>query len=297
MPAARVQAQAKINVWLRVTGQRPDGFHDLHTLFQRIALADDVVVRTDARRSRTIDVAGPRLPAAGLGPAERNLAYRAAEAYQARAGWPRGFAIELTKHIPVGGGLGGGSADAGAVLRALNAMCPTPLGAADLHAVAAPLGADVAFLAGENAAAIGTGRGDQLAAFESPSPEAELLLVVPRFAIATPDAYRWLRERGAHQPFDVSDTARTASPTGARWKTLDHGNTFEQVVEARYPELRAWREALEARGAAIARLSGSGSTVFGLFDGGLPDVSGLRFDAEVIRSRTASRVVQVEVAK
>jgi 4-diphosphocytidyl-2-C-methyl-D-erythritol kinase len=104
--AGRVAAQAKINLALRVLAREVSGYHQIETLFCRIALADTVVVRIVARE-RSLDCHG-----ADLGPIEANLAYRAAAAYAAARGWPDGFAIEIEKRIPVGGGLGGGSADA-----------------------------------------------------------------------------------------------------------------------------------------------------------------------------------------
>ncbi len=107
-PAARIAAQAKLNLHLRVLARETDGYHAIETVFHRIDLADEVFVEaTDGARS--IDVEG-----ADTGPAESNLGLRAAAAYSARAGWPRGFHIEIKKKIPVGAGLGGGSSDAAA---------------------------------------------------------------------------------------------------------------------------------------------------------------------------------------
>src|SRR5512132_787775 len=143
MPAARVAAYAKINLALRILAREASGFHDLETLFCRIALADDVVVRVSDATDRALTCTGDALPEEGLGAPEENLAWRAAEAYADYDNWPRGFTIEIEKRIPVGGGLGGGSADAGAVLRALNALNPRPLPSAELLAIAGTLGADV----------------------------------------------------------------------------------------------------------------------------------------------------------
>ena len=124
--AARVAAQAKVNLRLLVLpGTDPNGYHTIETTFQRIDLADDVHIRLNGT-TRSLDVSGPALPSHGLGPAERNLAYRAAAAYLTRngRGLPSGFEIAIEKRIPVGGGLGGGSADAAAVL--LGTPTPTP---------------------------------------------------------------------------------------------------------------------------------------------------------------------------
>ena len=122
---ARTVAQAKLNLFLHVLAREASGYHQLETLFCRLELGDDVTVRTDVR-GRSLDCTGDVIPAGGLGPTERNLAWRAAARFAEQAGWPNDWAIEITKRIPVGGGLGGGSADAGAVLRCLNAVAPTP---------------------------------------------------------------------------------------------------------------------------------------------------------------------------
>ena len=124
MDATRVErAHAKLNLVLRILAREASGYHGIETLFQRLAL-HDVVTVTVAPGHRALHCHGPTMPAGGLGPTDRNLAWRAAVAYQAAAAWPDGFSIAIEKHIPVGGGLGGGSADAAAVLRALDAMAP-----------------------------------------------------------------------------------------------------------------------------------------------------------------------------
>lgn len=293
--AARVLAQAKINVWLHVLGPRPDGFHDLQTLFQRLELADEIIVRASDAATRSLDVGGPRLPRAGLGAEKENLAYRAADAFHAAAGWPRGFEIELTKNIPVGGGLGGGSTDAGSVLRALNALAPRPLDAERLHGIAASLGSDVPFFVTEEVAAVAAGRGEALRVGLAPMPAADVLLIVPSFGIATTEAYRWLHESGRYQATHDRRASASMRPISRPWSALDLGNTFEPIVEEKHPELANYRARLNAAGATIARLSGSGSTVFGLFEGRAPAERTLGVDALVIRTRTAENVVQVEV--
>jgi len=159
---ARVAAQAKINLRLRVLARETSGYHSIETVFLRLALADDVVVRVgDDVRGRTLDCGGAAMPSDGLGAVETNLAYRAACAYGEATGWPDRFAIELTKHVPVGAGLGGGSADAGAVLRALEAMSPAPLGRR-LVELAPLLGADVGFMTIDSPMALAWGRGERL---------------------------------------------------------------------------------------------------------------------------------------
>ena len=285
MRVAKVAAQAKLNLVLRVFEREATGYHKIFTVFHRIDLADDIVVRAGGS-VRTLDSSGPRLPSAGLGPPEDNLAYRAALEYATRKGgsWPRGFAIEVTKRIPVGAGLGGGSADAGAVLRALNALAPDPMTDEELWITACGLGSDVPFLAMDYPAAQGTDRGTQLIAIP-PLPESSVIIAVPSFGIRTADAYRWLdedREQSGWQPQPQLDVRLGA-------------NDFQPVIEQRHPELRRIRERFQDKGARMALLAGSGSCVFALFDDLSPTFSEPGIDAEIIATQTSARVVQVEV--
>jgi 4-diphosphocytidyl-2-C-methyl-D-erythritol kinase len=264
--AARVAAQAKINLRLRILARETSGYHQLETLFLRLALADDVLVRvTDGGCS--LDVAGDVDPRQ-LGPAERNLALRAASAYVGATGWPAGYAIELTKQIPVGGGLGGGSADAGAVLRALDAMAPAPIGEPRLLAIAAQLGADVPFLTSTSAFALAWGRGERLLTLSAPD-EREVLLVLPPFAVNTTEAYGWLvAARDAGDRHDAADAVLDPLEASSLpdWASIARlaTNDFERVVAARHPNVDSILAQLRALGCAPAMLSGSGSSIFGV---------------------------------
>jgi 4-diphosphocytidyl-2-C-methyl-D-erythritol kinase len=289
--SARVAAQAKINLFLDVLERDASGYHALETAFLRIDLADDVTVRDATGRS--LDVTGPALPAGGLGPAEKNLAFRAAAAYADATGWPSGFAIELVKRIQTGAGLGGGSADAGAVLRALDALSPRPLGGR-LTEIAATLGADVPFMTIDEPMALGSGRGDRVKPIRSLEPRA-IVLAVPPFAISTADAYAWLDADRAAQ----SEPSRP-SPVEplATWQdaAASAHNDFAAVVARRHPEIAGLTERFQAAGASIALLAGSGSTVFGIFDAP-PDVASIGLDASVraITTWTSDRVDRVTI--
>ena len=265
--SARVAAQAKVNLRLRILAREASGYHQLETLFLRLALADDLLVRiTDGARS--LDVTGEIDPRQ-LGPVERNLAWRAATEYAEATGWPAGFAIALEKRIPVGGGLGGGSADAGAVLRALDALAPRPLGEAALLAIASRLGADVPFLTSAAPYALAWGRGERL--LELPAPEErEMLLVLPPFAVNTATAYGWLAA--------ARESAGQTGATGAalrvellsEWSTLAPlaTNDFEAVVATRHPSIAAIVGRLRDLGCEPALMTGSGSSVFGVLPRG-----------------------------
>lgn len=266
--AASVLAQGKINLFLRVLAREASGYHQLETLFCRLSLGDDVTVRVTDAASRSLECSGAALPNAGLGPVERNLAWRAATAFADAASWPRGFTIEIEKRIPVGGGLGGGSADAGAVLRCLNALAPDPLPDAHLLQIAGSLGADVPFLTqATSPLALAWGRGDQLLALPAlPARRCDLLLFP--FGVSTVDAYRWLAESPAPTAAPRIVDVRSLE----EWHSVDSlsYNEFERVVFPRVERIRssvaAVQSAASSERGAIVRMSGSGSTVFVLSD-------------------------------
>lgn len=286
--AARVVAHAKLNLLLHVLDRRPDGYHDIATWLVRLALGDDVVVRVRPS-GRRIDCRG-----ADVGPAEDNLAFRAAEAYAEAARWPAGFAIEIDKRIPVGGGLGGGSADAAAVLRALDALAPEALGEDRLIEIAARVGSDVPYLVSTDAAAFATGRGESLLAMPSLG-EAHVALVCPPFGVATADAYAWL---------DADRAADGWEPRVVHYDNLyawtsfprDVPNDLEPPVSRRHPEIARCIQALFEAGARSAGMSGSGSTVFGVFDAA-PDAAALEraVVAPVVLTHTLKRIGDVQL--
>jgi 4-diphosphocytidyl-2-C-methyl-D-erythritol kinase len=253
-------AQAKVNLTLRVLAREESGYHQIETVFCRLALADDVVVRITSS-GRSIDCRG-----ADVGPAERNLAYRAAVSYADARGWPHGFAIEIDKRIPVGGGLGGGSADAAAVLRALAALDPEPLPAELLIAHAGQLGADVPFLTADCGLALAWGRGDRMLILPSP-PARPVLLYLPPFSVNTATAYGWVAEaRGPHATAPARVLPARAL-TDWEWLAVYGGNDFEGPVSRHHPEIVVALSALRSLdGVVLARMSGSGSTVFGVLD-------------------------------
>lgn len=284
---ASLEAQAKVNLALRVLAREESGFHQLETLFARIDLADSVRVATDT------SVRELSCPGLDVGPPERNLAWRAAEAYAAEAGWPRGFQIAIEKRIPVGGGLGGGSADAGAVLRILNTISPTPLSDANLATIAFRLGADIPFLTTDAPFALAWGRGERLLTL-NPLPAREVVLCLPPFGVETAAAFGWIAEARKQEPLRAPAPLRAADLD--RWDgivRLAH-NDFETPVIHRHPAIAACLEALTAAGARIARMSGSGSTVFGIFERrSPPSIEGIPAGTRIVPARTLTSVAQV----
>jgi 4-diphosphocytidyl-2-C-methyl-D-erythritol kinase len=269
--SARVAAQAKINLRLRMLARGTTGYHELETIFLKLALADDVLVRITTGE-RSLDVEGgldgdvdPR----ALGPTERNLAWRAATAYAEHASWLAGFTIELRKNIPIGAGLGGGSADAAAVLRALDALAPKPLGEPTLLQIAQHLGADVPFLASSSVFALAWGRGQRMLALEPPE-EREVLLVVPPFAVDTAAAYRWFGESRDWNIHDQHPAGVLRPDTLREWPTLASlaVNDFQAVVHGRHAMLDGVESCLRRIGCDPVMLTGSGSSVFGVLPRG-----------------------------
>jgi 4-diphosphocytidyl-2-C-methyl-D-erythritol kinase len=268
MPAARVAAHAKLNLALRILAREASGFHDLETLFCRIALADEVIVRVGDSADRLLTCSGEALPEGGLGAPEENLGWRAAEAYAEYDNWPRGFAIEIDKRIPVGGGLGGGSADAGAVLRALNALNPRPLPSDELLAIAGTLGADVPFLTSDAPLALAWGRGDRMLALPA-LPRRDVALVLPPYPVNTREAYAWLADARATLTGQPHRAVLHPLAAVTTWEGVARlsVNDFEPVVFEHRIELAKVYERLAAvEGVAVARMSGSGSTLFALFE-------------------------------
>jgi 4-diphosphocytidyl-2-C-methyl-D-erythritol kinase len=286
---ARVVAQAKVNLRLRVLAREASGYHGIETLFQRLDWGDDVVVRIASGRS--LDCTGSSIPPEGLGPVEKNLAYRAAVAYGDATGWPNGFAIEIEKRIPVGGGMGGGSADAGAVLRALDALSPSPLGPR-LIELATPLGADVPFMSIEAPTALAWGRGERLLPLD-PLPSRPIVLIAPGFSVGTAEAYGWVAEaRGNYSP----EPAVLRRESLASWEGIISvaSNDFERVVARRHPLIAELVDELASFGAVPAMMSGSGSTVFGVF-ASAPDAAAIARSTGCtpIVTATSTRVVRV----
>lgn len=290
----RTLAQAKINLSLRILGKQPDGYHSIETVFLRIGLGDDVRVHI-REHARTLRCGVMRDQ-----PESENLAFRAAEVYAKETGWPGGFEIVIKKRIPIGGGLGGGSADAAAVLRILNAISDTPLPSEELRGLAFELGSDVPFLASDFTMALGWGRGEKLLGLP-PLPARDAFLFFPPFGVPTGEAYALLDESRGQRPSESPDLT---AEMFADWESAARHsvNDFEPVIRKRYPEI----DQLLSRGDnydLFYRLSGSGSTVFkipGVTRTGiepttdLPAINLPKGTKRVV-TRTADSVVPVEI--
>lgn len=291
-----VAAPAKINLWLRVGERDASGFHAIDSLLGLLELADTVMVRAGKGREPELETghARPLTQAPDMGPLEDNLAWRAAQAFAARAGLEAGPRVRLVKRIPPGAGLGGGSSDAAAVLRGLARLHPDALHDDALVEIGAGLGSDIPFFIRGAPLAHATGRGDRVSTL-APLPHRHALLAVPDFPVATGAAYGWLDEDRPTAP-PLPDRSGPVMPEPSWDAVARHAaNDFEGPVFRRHPLLGAVRDALRAHGARPALLAGSGSTVFGLFDdrGGAQEAArALRAEhptLRVITTRTRTR--------
>jgi 4-diphosphocytidyl-2-C-methyl-D-erythritol kinase len=252
-------AHAKANLFLRVLTKEADGYHGLETLFCRLELADTLTARRSEGKGITLEVEG-ELP----GPPADNLAVRAAEAVLHAVRMPFAVQLTLVKRIPVGAGLGGGSADAAAALRAMNQLARHAVPRAELLHLAAQLGADVPFCLSDAPLALGWGHGERMLALPG-LPPAPVLLLTPNAPVRTAQAYGWLdaaRTSTARRGALVLDAAALSS-----WSDVARmaGNDFESVVFARLPAIRDAFEALARTGPLLCRMSGSGSTLLAVY--------------------------------
>ncbi|MBI2345611.1 MAG: 4-(cytidine 5'-diphospho)-2-C-methyl-D-erythritol kinase [Deltaproteobacteria bacterium] len=267
MTAITVRAPAKINLFLRIVGRRTDGYHLLQMLNVPLQLADTLFIESPAlanygakscfaRDGISLVCEHPEVPLD-----ETNLCYRAAEAMRAAAARCESVRIAIEKQIPIGGGLGGGSSDVAAVLCGLNHLWQLGWPPTRLAEIGVRIGADVPFFCLGQPAMV-EGIGEQVTLCRS-FPKTWILLVNPRIQISTPWAY---------QQYDLGLTASTPHVSSLprfleRFEDVAAlvGNDLESVVANRYPVVREMIGALRQSGAAAAGMTGSGSTVFGLF--------------------------------
>ncbi len=293
-PHQRLRAYAKINLSLAVLARRADGFHEIRTVFQTISVADTLLVSFAPSRRTRIEVTSS-IPIPG-----ENICTRAADRVLAAAGKTGRLRIHIDKRIPMGGGLGGGSTDGAAILRWLVGTIGKKV---DLRALAAELGSDVPFFL-EGGCAIGAGRGEELYPLPHPG-NLEGILLTPPVHISTAAAYRGLGRPAAadlspgHR-WPAADRIQSLAwaidqraPIGA-WAG-DCINDFEATVFPQHPPLAALRRKLTAAGASIARMTGSGAALFGLWpdktsaDGAAERLGGSLPNCGVHRFRLLSR--------
>ena len=262
MSSLTVRAPAKLNLVLRVLGRRPDGYHELETIFERIDLADELSFKAQPS-GVALTCSEPELSCG-----EDNLVMKAARLLQKATGAAAGARIHLTKRIPIAAGLGGGSSDAAAALVGLNRLWGLGLERSKLVELAAQLGSDVPFFLADSPFAIGRGRGEQCEPLEGPS--LAHVLVVPNERLSTKEVYEGFSAQFV-EGFDLTDEKPSLSMVehalrNGSLSELAEGlwNDLEPEAIRRCPVIALCQSRLKDLGCPGVRVSGSGPSVFGL---------------------------------
>lgn len=277
-----LQAPAKTNLYLEVLGKRTNGYHELRSIVVPLSLCDTVTLERTAGIIETVVEAEPSagVTALALNGARNNLATRAAEALKRAIGYEGGARIHLWKRIPVGGGLGGGSSDAAAVLKGLNRLWGAGWPLDRLKELAATLGSDIPALI--HAAPVRLeGQGERV----TPIPirrtggpaEGWLVLVNPGFEVSTEDIYSRYRSPLTSPPLPYKDMIRAVEEWNLELAAKGLFNSLQETAFRKYPIIRIMAERLEKAGARGVLLSGSGASVFGL--------AGCEGEARAVNSR------------
>lgn len=291
MREMRLRASAKVNLFLEVLDKRPDGYHNIETVFQSIDLHDVIILRENSPGTIEVECDNPEVPLDSS-----NLAYRAAELLSGEGGKSYGAQIRIIKRIPVGAGLAGGSTDAAATLVGLNELWGLGYSTEDLMRLGRELGADVPFciLGGT---ALGRGRGDELTQL-APFSDVPIVLANPGFQVPTSWAYAALRN------LNLTRARKNANILIAKMRRRDASsvggelfNIFESVVLGEHPLVGRMKEELIRAGALGALMTGSGPTVFAL----ARDTSSARYICEQVsclaRFCIVARTSNVSVAR
>ena len=277
MKKVEEKASAKINLVLNIGDLRPDGYHDIQTIMQSLELHDDVTVEQTGGTGITVTASVDTIPTD-----ESNLAVKAVKAFAAKTGVPAdGLSIHIEKRIPVAAGLGGGSSDAAATLRALNVLYETNLSVDELAEIGIEVGSDVPFCVHGGCAYV-EGKGDMVVP-TTPMPQCIIVIGKPDLAISTEKMY---------QRFDQAELPQRADHTpeimlGLRWENLKAvaesvGNAFEQVLmKNERNTVDMMKEVMNQFGTLGTAMTGSGPAVFGIFDNELY----ARVASETLRQR------------
>lgn len=258
MESLIIRAPAKVNLCLNIIKKRADGYHEISTIFQKIGLFDELTLQKTVAPGICLTVDNPAVPSDCT-----NLVYRAAELIMGHCRKTWGVAIKLCKRIPAGAGLGGGSSDAAAALDGMNRLFDLGLSPQNLHEHAIKLGADVPFFLSPWPTACATGFGEILQQ-ATLRPKLWFVIVFPGFSISTAWAYATFSKDIILTNQRKNIILDNSIDDLAQVRMLLH-NDFEQVVIPRHPEIAAIQKALMRAGAEGALLSGSGSSVFGVF--------------------------------
>ncbi len=260
MKEVQEKAYAKLNLSLDVTARREDGFHELAMLMQTVSVCDDLTLSLRGESGIEASCSLHFIPTD-----ERNLAVRAARCYLEAIGEEsRGVVIRMDKRIPVGAGMGGGSADAAAVLRGMNALFDGPLSRRQLEELACRIGSDVAFCVA-GGSSLAKGRGELLQDLP-PLPDCLFVIAKPEFSISTPELYRKLDSVSLRRHPDTAGLLEAMEQGKLHEICRRMYNVFEDVPDRRMRTVREIKGTLLDHGALSAMMTGTGSAVFGVFD-------------------------------
>jgi len=252
-----LNAPAKVNLHLEIRGLQPGGYHEILSIVHSVPLFDRIHIRSLKQKNALRFQCDP--PVSG----GENVAVSAVRRFKARCGLEAGLEVRIEKRIPVGAGLGGGSSDAAAVLGGLNKLFSFPLSQVQLQELAAGLGSDVSFFL-HGPAALMSGRGDIIQDL-APRRDLVMVLVYPGFPISTARAYSWFDEDGESDPRTSSSDDLKAQFEEKSPDSWTFFNSFQATIARRYPLIGQIIGELEESGAHLATLSGSGSSVIGVF--------------------------------
>ena len=250
----KINAYAKINLTLELLGKLPDGYHEISSIMQQIDLCDEL----EFNKSDQIKVICNE-PI----PEEQNIVYRALMLLRNRYSIGDGDIIKVTKKIPIGAGLGGGSSDAAAAIEGLNKLWKLKLSNEQMAHLSSNLGMDVAFFINKGTC-LATGRGDKVKKIKS-CPKMDILIVNPGFKINTKDAYSLVQESDCGPKFKTESMIRAIEKNDFDGIAGSLHNDFERIIYEKYPVIGKIKNEILDNKAANALLSGSGSSVFGIY--------------------------------
>ena len=284
MDQACTKAYAKVNIGLDVTGKRDDGYHLVKMVLQTVDLYDEICVRKQ-EEGITVQTNKPFLPTD-----ERNLAYKAAKMMMDAYDIPCGVRIDIGKNIPVAAGMAGGSTDAAAVLKLMNEIFELEIDSEEMDRIAVKLGADVPFCL-RKGTYLAEGIGEKLTRLE-PVPHCYVLVGKPGISVSTKEAYGNLNLQAITQHPDIDGMMQDMKNGDLYGMVEKMQNVFEPGIIANHPEIQQIKDLMEENGALKAMMSGSGPTVFGIFD----DKEKMNYAADRLRtSHLAKTVFATEV--
>ena len=258
MERINLRAYGKINIGLDITGKREDGYHLLKTVMQTVNIYDEITV-SKRKKGIMLNIDTPFLPGD-----DRNLAFKAAKSISTRYPQVKGVLIEIKKKIPIGGGMAGGSTDAAGVIMAIDRLFSLNMSWEEKDEIAVSIGADVPFCL-RRGTWLAEGIGEKLTQLKA-FPDMDVVICAPALSVSTPWAYQTYDTQEKQYHPDIDQLVEGIAQGNVEMIRHGMGKSLSSVVEGKYSQIGAARRFLEDAGAEKALMSGSGATVFGLFE-------------------------------